>query len=126
MALANAPEPMAAADPAVEYEMRHTAWHKAMADFDYVAMLVDDDPDPVTKDSIRDLRQYLFDQEPDRPETWDGRRDGRIGDEPDRGQGLAEYALILSLIAVVAIGILAFLGTQIVGLLSTVGASIAG
>jgi Flp pilus assembly pilin Flp len=39
------------------------------------------------------------------------------------GQGLAEYALILALIAIVAIIALLFLGTQISGILSTVGDS---
>ena len=41
-----------------------------------------------------------------------------------RGQGLAEYALILALIAIVAIIALIFLGTQVSGILSTVGASV--
>lgn len=36
------------------------------------------------------------------------------------GQGLAEYALILALIAIVAIAALVFMGTSISGLLSTV------
>jgi len=40
-----------------------------------------------------------------------------------RGQGLAEYALILALIAIVAIIALLFLGTQISGILSTIGDS---
>jgi pilus assembly protein Flp/PilA len=40
------------------------------------------------------------------------------------GQGLAEYALILALIAIVAIIALLFLGTQISGILSTVGDSL--
>ncbi len=40
------------------------------------------------------------------------------------GQGLAEYALILALIAVVAILALVFLGTQISTILSSVGAAI--
>ena len=40
------------------------------------------------------------------------------------GQGLAEYALILALIAIVAIIALIFLGTQVSGILSTVGKSI--
>ena len=44
------------------------------------------------------------------------------GDE--RGQGLAEYALILALIAIVAIIALIFLGTQVSGILSTVGSSV--
>jgi len=41
----------------------------------------------------------------------------------DDGQGLAEYALILALIAIVAIIALIFLGTQISGIISTVGDS---
>ena len=40
------------------------------------------------------------------------------------GQGLAEYALILALIAIVAIVALLFLGGQISAILSTVGASV--
>ena len=40
------------------------------------------------------------------------------------GQGLAEYALILALIAIVAIIALIFLGTQVSGILSTVGTSV--
>ena len=42
----------------------------------------------------------------------------------DEGQGLAEYALILALIAIVAIVALLFLGEQVSGTLSTVGGSI--
>jgi pilus assembly protein Flp/PilA len=42
----------------------------------------------------------------------------------DEGQGLAEYALILALIAIVAIIALIFLGTQVSGILSTVGNSV--
>jgi pilus assembly protein Flp/PilA len=42
----------------------------------------------------------------------------------DNGQSLAEYALILALIAVVAIAALLFLGTQINDILSTIGAAI--
>jgi Flp pilus assembly pilin Flp len=42
----------------------------------------------------------------------------------EKGQGLAEYALILALIAVVAIIALVFLGTNIQTLLSTVGKSV--
>ncbi len=38
-----------------------------------------------------------------------------------RGQGLAEYALILSLIAVIAIAALFFLGGNISKILSTIG-----
>jgi pilus assembly protein Flp/PilA len=40
------------------------------------------------------------------------------------GQGLAEYALILALIAIVAIVALLFLGSAISQVLSTVGSSI--
>jgi Flp pilus assembly pilin Flp len=40
------------------------------------------------------------------------------------GQGLAEYALILALIAIVAIIALIFLGSQVSGILNTVGASV--
>ena len=42
----------------------------------------------------------------------------------EEGQGLAEYALILALIAIVAIIALIFLGTQVSGILSTVGNSV--
>jgi pilus assembly protein Flp/PilA len=42
----------------------------------------------------------------------------------DEGQGLAEYALILALIAIVAIIALLFLGGAISGILSTVGNSL--
>jgi len=41
-----------------------------------------------------------------------------------RGQGLAEYALILALIAIVAIIALIFLGGQTSKILSTVGKSV--
>jgi pilus assembly protein Flp/PilA len=41
-----------------------------------------------------------------------------------KGQGLAEYALILALIAIVAIIALIFLGTQVSGILDTVGKSV--
>jgi pilus assembly protein Flp/PilA len=40
------------------------------------------------------------------------------------GQGLAEYALILALIAIVALIALIFLGNQVSGILSTVGTSV--
>jgi pilus assembly protein Flp/PilA len=40
------------------------------------------------------------------------------------GQGLAEYALILVLIAIVAIVALIFLGGQVSTILSTVGSSV--
>lgn len=42
----------------------------------------------------------------------------------ERGQGLAEYALILALIAVLAILAVTFLGGQINSILSDVGNSI--
>ncbi len=42
----------------------------------------------------------------------------------EEGQGLAEYALILALIAIVAIVALLFLGGQISGILSNVGKSV--
>ncbi len=42
----------------------------------------------------------------------------------DEGQGLAEYALILALIAIIAIVALLFLGGQISGILSNVGTSV--
>ena len=40
------------------------------------------------------------------------------------GQGLAEYALILALVAVVAISALAFFGTSLSGYLSMIGSSV--
>jgi pilus assembly protein Flp/PilA len=46
-----------------------------------------------------------------------GRRD-------EQGQGLAEYALILGLLAVVAIAALVFLGSTISMLLSQIGATL--
>lgn len=39
----------------------------------------------------------------------------------ERGQGLAEYALILALIAIVAIVALVFLGSQISDQMNTIG-----
>lgn len=44
-----------------------------------------------------------------------------VGRDDDDGQGLAEYALILALIAIVAIVALLFLGGQISSRLSEVG-----
>jgi Flp pilus assembly pilin Flp len=41
-----------------------------------------------------------------------------------RGQGLAEYALLLALIAIVAVIALLFLGGQVSTVLSTVGDSV--
>ena len=46
------------------------------------------------------------------------------GEAPDEGQGLAEYALILALIAIVVIVALQFLGGAIKTILSTVGTSV--
>ena len=42
----------------------------------------------------------------------------------ENGQGLAEYALILALIAIIAIAALIFLGTQISRILSVIGNAI--
>ena len=42
----------------------------------------------------------------------------------EEGQGLAEYALILALIAIVAIAALVFLGGQISAILSQVGSQV--
>lgn len=47
-----------------------------------------------------------------------------MGDRDERGQGLAEYALILGLIAVVAIAALVFIGTSISSMLSHIGATL--
>jgi len=44
--------------------------------------------------------------------------------DDEEGQGLAEYALILALIAILAIVALIFLGGQVSKVLSTVGKSI--
>jgi pilus assembly protein Flp/PilA len=42
----------------------------------------------------------------------------------EEGQGLAEYALILALIAIIAIAALIFLGGEISSILSTIGENI--
>jgi pilus assembly protein Flp/PilA len=42
----------------------------------------------------------------------------------NKGQGLAEYALILALIAILAIASLTFLSGQINAILSTIGAAL--
>ena len=47
---------------------------------------------------------------------------GRLRD--DDGQGLAEYALILALIAIMAIIALIFLGSQVSDKLSVIGSSL--
>ena len=44
--------------------------------------------------------------------------------DEERGQGLAEYALILGLIAIVAIAALIFLGATINDLMTTIGSTI--
>ena len=48
----------------------------------------------------------------------------RVRSADEDGQSLAEYALILALIAVIAIAALIFLGDQISDILSTIGAAI--
>jgi pilus assembly protein Flp/PilA len=48
----------------------------------------------------------------------------RVVRRDEEGQGLAEYALILALIAIVAIVALLFLGTAISTILSTVGKNV--
>ena len=46
-------------------------------------------------------------------------------EDPEGGQGLAEYALILAFIAIAVIGALAFFGEQLLGVLSgQIGSSI--
>jgi pilus assembly protein Flp/PilA len=52
------------------------------------------------------------------------RLQGVLHRDDEDGQGLAEYALILALIAIVAIVALLFLGGAISKILSTVGSSI--
>ena len=46
-------------------------------------------------------------------------------DRNEEGQGLAEYALILSLIAVLAVAALTFLGSQLNQIISDIGAAVA-
>ena len=57
------------------------------------------------------------------PRDWapEKRSDDR---EAESGQGLAEYALILALIALVAIVSLAFFGHTVSTMLSTIGTSV--
>jgi pilus assembly protein Flp/PilA len=45
-------------------------------------------------------------------------------DSDEQGQGLAEYALILALIAIIAIAALIFLGGEISSILSEIGTAI--
>lgn len=47
-----------------------------------------------------------------------------ILDSNDQGQGLAEYALILGLVAIVSIIALIFMGGAINGALSTIGSTL--
>jgi len=54
-------------------------------------------------------------------------RGGRRGDastQGEEGQGLAEYALILGLIALIAIGAVMFLGSSMNTMFSNLGTSI--
>jgi Flp pilus assembly pilin Flp len=51
-------------------------------------------------------------------------RIARMAGAGSRGQGLAEYALILALIAIIAIVALIFLGGQVSKILSNVGHSV--
>ncbi len=54
-------------------------------------------------------------------------RGGRRGDAPTQdegGQGLAEYGLILGLIALIAIGAVMFLGSSMNTMFSNLGTSI--
>jgi pilus assembly protein Flp/PilA len=44
----------------------------------------------------------------------------------EEGQGLAEYALILALIAIIAIAALLFMGSQVSDKLSVIGSAIDG
>jgi len=44
--------------------------------------------------------------------------------QQEEGQGLAEYALILAFIAIVAIAAVTFLGTQVSDILQQVGSSL--
>ena len=48
----------------------------------------------------------------------------RLRHEAEAGQGLAEYALILVLIAIIAIVALIFIGGQVSDVLSNVGSSV--
>ena len=49
---------------------------------------------------------------------------GRLPSRGEAGQSLAEYALILALIAIVAIASLAFFGGNLSGYLSMIGSSV--
>jgi len=65
----------------------------------------------------QELETSAIADEADGPTTYPDAR-------PDDGQGLAEYALILALIAIVAIVALLFLGGSISHILMTVSQSI--
>jgi pilus assembly protein Flp/PilA len=56
--------------------------------------------------------------------TWLETMNARRNPEDESGQGLAEYGLILALVAVVAIVALTGLGTAIVGALSQIAGSL--
>ena len=56
-------------------------------------------------------------------DTIDGRLAPPSGGQ-EAGQGLAEYALILGLIAIVAIASMVFLGNVIASLMSSIGSTI--
>jgi Flp pilus assembly pilin Flp len=59
----------------------------------------------------------------DQPRVWRG---GDHGRERDAGQSLAEYALIVTLIVIVALVALTFFGTQINDILSIIADQISG
>jgi pilus assembly protein Flp/PilA len=50
----------------------------------------------------------------------------RLRQRDEEGQALVEYALILGLVAVVAIGALTILGTNVTAVLSQIAAAIPG
>ena len=50
----------------------------------------------------------------------------RLRDRDEEGQALVDYALILGLVAVVAIGALTTLGTNVTAVLSQIAAAIPG
>ena len=43
----------------------------------------------------------------------------------DEGQDLIEYALLVALIALIAVGAVAFAGTQVLGIFNSIGAQLA-
>jgi pilus assembly protein Flp/PilA len=56
--------------------------------------------------------------------SWFATQVHRFFNSDDDGEGLADYALILALIAIIAIVALIFLGGQISDKLSTIGNSV--